>query len=98
MPLSPIGYGRAVTTETALDRLVRRERIARVIRAELAAQGRTRGSLAAHLRIRRETLSQRLNPKITHGPRSDWTISQIQAVADFLGVDPAGLIVSGVAA
>lgn len=56
------------------------------IRSELAARGIPQGALAAVLGLSEQAVSRRMNGT------TDWGVSELVAVAGFLGVDAATLL------
>ena len=58
------------------------------IRAELARRGKTQEDLAEALGIARQNISQRLRNRVS------FRIEELQAVADFLGIPIADLLIN----
>lgn len=63
-----------------------RERVAGAVRAEIARQRRSRLDLAAAIGVSRATVDRRL------AGEQDFTVTELQDAADFLGVKAADLL------
>jgi transcriptional regulator with XRE-family HTH domain len=63
-----------------------RERVAGAVRAEIARQRRSRHDLAAAIGVSRATVDRRL------AGEQDFTVTELQDAADFLGVKAADLL------
>lgn len=59
------------------------------IRAEVARKGKNQGDLAKLLGITRQGISQRMLGRV------DFRVSEVQKIADYLGVPMAALLVRG---